>query len=111
MSLFSKPPRRKKVADKSAASNGPQAGVQPTNPNTNEEKNNENNEDVEDVNTPAVDDDKQEYDDRVIKKLVKNALESMAAEGVIPTSEHLQDGRTLMPKASTVNKLLIYQPY
>ena len=66
------------------------------------ENNIEDIEDFEDVNTPTVDDDKQEYDDRVIQKIVKKALESMAVEGVVPTSEQLRDGRTLMPKVSVI---------
>lgn len=100
MSLFSKPPRCKKVANSSAASNISQTNAQPSKPDTSEKHSTEDTEDVEDVNTPAIDDNKQEYDDRVIQKRVKKALELMAAEGVIPISEQLRDGRTLLPKVS-----------
>lgn len=95
MAIFSRPPRRKKRTE----SEGNTAEAQPTTLPSGEQPAEDNEpEDLEEINTPDIDEDKQEYDDRVIQKQIKKALDLMAVNGVVPTADQLHNGRTLMPK-------------
>lgn len=49
-----------------------------------------------DANTPEVDEDKQEFDDRKVQKQARRALEEMALQGVVPTSMELSAGQMVM---------------
>jgi hypothetical protein len=95
LSLFTRPPRRQKLAE----TTNQLAEVQST---TSAQKadlfEDEEDEDTEDANLPETDPDKQKYDDHVVQKHVQKALDLMALEKVIPTSNELQNGLSLMPK-------------
>jgi hypothetical protein len=91
LSLFTRPPRRKKVAEATS----PPAEIQGQKSDLAED---EEEEDTEGADLPEIDPDKQEYDDRTVQKHVQKALDLMALKKVIPTNDDLQNGRSLMPK-------------
>lgn len=55
-----------------------------------------------DVHTPEVDEDKQDFDDKQVQKQARKALEEMASKGVVPTSEELSEGQTVMHKVGVL---------
>ncbi|QRW00786.1 hAT family dimerization protein [Ceratobasidium sp. AG-Ba] len=96
LSLFTRPPRRKKAAEpsKQQALTASSAAVQI------DQSSGDIEEDTDDVLKPHTDPDKQEFDDRKIQKNVQKALDAMAAEKVVPKREQLQEGRSIMTKVA-----------
>ncbi|QRV82979.1 AC transposase [Ceratobasidium sp. AG-Ba] len=98
LSLFSKPPRRKKA---SLSTGQPRANVPLSTPAQHVDAPEiEDEDDTDGVLQPETDPDKQEYDDRVVQKITQKALDQMAVEKVIPTKEQILDGQSLMPKVA-----------
>lgn len=99
LSLFTRPPRRKKLAGGSGQLEAVQS-IAPTQDPT--PVKNDDDGYAEDASSPEIDADKQEYDDHVVQKHVQKALDLMALQKVVPASEQLRDGRSLIPKVFIV---------
>ncbi|QRV99835.1 AC transposase [Ceratobasidium sp. AG-Ba] len=98
LSLFSKPPRRKKA---SAPASQPRADASSETPTQHvSHAENEDEDDTDGVLRPETDPDKQEYDDHVVQKIVQKALDQMAKEEVVPTKEQIKEGQTIIPKVA-----------
>ncbi|KAG9083718.1 hypothetical protein FS749_005814 [Ceratobasidium sp. UAMH 11750] len=96
LSLFSRPPRRKKVEQaRQQAPAQPSATAQDPN-----QANDKVEDDTDDVLQPETDPDKQEHEDGVVQKIAQKALDQMALEKVVPTREQLQEGRLIMPRVA-----------